>query len=75
MTKQFDNFDSLRVAVGLLLALAGIGVIIFVWLNGFTDLVLAGFGVLLVLVGVVIAMASKDSDLADEIIAFFNVLR
>lgn len=75
MTKSLEPFDRLRIAVGLLITLGGIGVLIFVWLTGFTDWVLASFGALFVLVGVMIAMADKDSDLAAEILAFFNVFR
>ncbi|HVI69213.1 MAG TPA: hypothetical protein VM581_02030 [Magnetospirillaceae bacterium] len=73
---ELSTFDKIRIAVGGFLALAGVGVLVYVWATtGFTDLNLAGYGVLFIVVGGVIAMSSKDGHLADEIFNFFNVLK
>lgn len=72
---MLSNFDRLRIGAGAALAIVGLGVLGYSFLIGFMDsLSLAGFGALFVLVGIVIAMSSKDGHLAEEILAFFRVL-
>lgn len=72
---MYSTFDRIRVIAGVVIALIGIGVLVFVGVTGFTNLVLACFGALFILVGVSVALASKDSDLATEILAFLNIFR
>lgn len=69
------TFDYIRVAVGGLLALAGAAVIIYSFIAGIMQhLTLAGFGLLFLLVGIVIARSNKDGHLAEAIFDFFRVL-